>query len=197
MRLGIIGEGINWIRKQLGNRSFRILTAAAVLTGTALCAEFMMFNYSILKILRYLILLCAMFVIAWIDQHDRRIPNRILIFLLTIRMVLLVVEWITVPAMGMALLISSLLGLLIGGGLFLIAHFISRGGVGMGDVKLFAVIGFYVGGGSIMPVVFLSALSSALYSVVMLALKKISLKAEIPFAPFVLVGMILAMALGM
>lgn len=167
------------------------------ITGVLLTVEFFLFSYSIVKIVRYLVLLAAMFVIAWIDQISRRIPNRILLLLLAIRAIILLVEWIMIPAMGMSLLISALIGMLLGGGLFLLAHFISRGGVGMGDVKLFAVIGTYVGAGSIMGLVFLTALASALYSIVMLIRRKINLKEEIPFAPFVLVGTVLTMALGM
>ena len=97
----------------------------------------------------------------------------------------------------MAILISSVFGALIGGGIFLLAHFISKGGVGMGDVKLFAVIGFYVGNGSIMAAAFLSVMAGAVYSITMLLFKKIKLKEEIPFAPFIFVGTILTMALGM
>ena len=95
------------------------------------------------------------------------------------------------------MLLSIGMGALLGGGMFLLAHFISKGGVGMGDVKLFAVIGCYVGSGSIMSVAFLSALSGAVYSISMLLLKKIKLKEEIPFAPFIFVGTMLTMVLGM
>ena len=111
---------------------------------------------------------------SWIDWNQKRIPNKILLFLLAVRGCLLVLE-----------------------GLFLLAHFISKGGVGMGDVKLFAVIGSYMGSGSITAALFLAVMSSAGYSVLMLILKKIKLKEEIPFAPFALVGTILTMALGM
>lgn len=185
------------IKIQLKDRKFRIYAGLGIIVGIVLCAEFLMFSYSILKCVRYLVLLAATFVIAWIDRHERRIPNRILLILLGIRAVLLVGEWTLVPSMGLSLLISSLMGMLIGGGLFLLAYFISRGGVGMGDVKLFAVIGTYMGTGSIMALVFITALAAALYSIIMLILKKIKLKEEIPFAPFVLVGIILTMALGM
>ena len=48
-----------------------------------------------------------------------------------------------------------------------------------------------------MAAAFLSVMVSAIYSVVMLLLKKIKLKEEIPFAPFIFVGTALTMALGM
>ena len=193
----IMKAGIRWIKQQMNDKRFCILAVAGVIAGIVLCAEFVLFSYSVPKILRYLILLESMFLIAWIDQRKRRIPNKILLAMLAARIVILIVEWLLVPSMGMSLLISSAFGMLLGGGMFLLAHFLSRGGVGMGDVKLFAVTGWYVGAGSIMPLVFLTALISAAYSIVMLLLKKIKLKEEIPFAPFVLAGTILTMALGM
>lgn len=189
--------GIFWIKQQLNNKRFRILALTGIVAGIILCAEFLLFSYSVPKILRYLILLEAMFIIAWIDHHERRIPNKILLVMLAVRMLILIVEWLFVPSMGMALLISSSFGMLLGGGMFLLVHFLSRGGVGMGDVKLFAVTGWYVGTSSIMSLVFLTVMVSAGYSIIMLILKKVKLKEEIPFAPFVLAGTILTMALGM
>lgn len=189
--------GIFWIKQQLNNKRFRILALTGIVAGIILCAEFLLFSYSVPKILRYLILLEAMFIIAWIDHHERRIPNKILLVMLVVRMLILIVEWLFVPSMGMALLISSSFGMLLGGGMFLLVHFLSRGGVGMGDVKLFAVTGWYVGTSSIMSLVFLTVMVSAGYSIIMLILKKVKLKEEIPFAPFVLAGTILTMALGM
>ena len=189
--------GVLWIKQQLNDRKFRIFITAGLVTGIILGAEFLLFSYSALKIIRYLILLECMFILAWIDHQERRIPNKILLSMLIARGLILILEWVLVPSMGMPLLLSSLLGMLLGGGLFLLAYFISKKGVGMGDVKLFAVTGCYVGGGSIMPLVFFSVLISALFSIVMLILKKINLKEEIPFAPFVLAGTIASMALGM
>lgn len=186
-----------WLREQSENQNFKKLIAALCVAEILLAVEFFALSYGILKIARYLFLLAVMFFIAWIDQHNRKIPNRLLLWTLTVRVILLAAEWILYPGIGLVLFISALTGLVLGGGLFLLAHFLSRGGVGMGDVKLFVVIGAYVGGGSIMAVVFLTAVVSAVYSLVMLARKKIKLKEEIPFAPFALVGLAVAMALGM
>lgn len=186
-----------WFREQWRDGRFRIFSFLALAAGIGLTAEFALFSYSIWKILRYLILFASLFLIAWIDQKNKRIPNRILKFLLAVRAALLIPEWLTFPDLGTALLISALLGALLGGGLLLFAHLLSKGGLGMGDVKLFAVIGAYLGSGSIMSAVFLSVMSSAVYSAAMLIVKKIKLKEEIPFAPFIFIGIILTMALGM
>lgn len=180
------------------NRKYpKALFVFAGILGIGLTAEFCMLSYGLPKIVRYLILLAAMFVIAWIDWHDRRIPNKILILLLKTRGILLCVEWAVYPEYRLPLLFSALLGLLIGGGMFLLADVISKGGIGMGDIKLFAVVGSYMGSGSILAVIFLTVMVSAAYSAVMLLFKKVKWKEEIPFAPFILVGTVLTMALGM
>ncbi len=192
-----VKQGISWFCKQWTDRKFRIFLIVALTADIGLTAECFIFSYSIWKTGRYMILAAALFFIAWIDHQSKRIPNRILKILLAVRTILLAAEWLTYPRLGLAVLLSALLGAAIGGGMFLIAHFISKGGVGMGDVKLFMVIGLFMGSGSIMTAVFLSVMASALYSIVMLLLKKIKLKEEIPFAPFIFIGTVLTMALGM
>lgn len=190
-------KNISWFKEQWTDEKFRICMVVVLASGIGLSAIFSVFSYNILKILRYLILYAALFLTAWIDQGNKRIPNKILKVLLGIRGILIILEWLVFPKLGLAVLISALSGMLIGGGMFLLAHFLTKGGVGMGDVKLLAVIGAYMGSGSIMAVAFLSVAASAFYSIVMLLLKKIKLKEEIPFAPFIFVGTVLTMALGM
>lgn len=190
-------KGKAWSIEQWENKRFKVGTLFILAAGVGLTVEWFAFSYSVWKILRYLILFAALFLIAWIDHDSKRIPNKILKALMVIRGILFIPEWLTYPGLGTAMLLSIGMGALLGGGMFLMAHFISKGGVGMGDVKLFAVIGCYVGSGSIMSVAFLSALSGAVYSISMLLLKKIKLKEEIPFAPFIFVGTMLTMVLGM
>lgn len=183
-------------KDQKKGSNFRIMLIAAIVTGLLLTAEFFVLGYGILKIFRYLAVLAGLFVIAWIDRNEKRIPNKILLILLAARVVILIIEAVVYSELGLSILFSAILGGFIGGGLFIFAYILSRGGIGMGDVKLFTVLGCYMGGGSIFAVIFLTVISSAVYSVIMLMLKKIKLKEEIPFAPFVLLGTILAMALG-
>ncbi len=185
-----------WISDQLQNNKFKAFLAIQILLEAALLTEFVLLSYGAFKIIRYTVLLAGLFIIAWIDGHEKRIPNSILKVLFFIRIFLLAAECVFAVKMGLPLLLSSVLGLLTGGILFLLVYFLSRGGVGMGDVKLMGVVGWYVGIGGIMPTVFLTVMVSAIYSIILLLLKKIGWKEEIPFAPFVLAGTVLAMALG-
>ena len=59
-----------------------------------------------------------------------------------------------------------------------------------------AVLGFYLGMNGVFTCSFLSIVSAAAYSILLLILRKVNLKEEIAFAPFVLVGVILTIGLG-
>lgn len=179
------------------NRKFRIFLFLNVALAVLLSVENMMlFSVGVLKMLRYVVLLGGLAVIACIDRRSHRIPNEILLVMLYIRAILLVIECICYPSYALSMIIAALLGSIFGGGMFLVCYFITRGGVGMGDVKLFFVAGLYLGSGGVMAVIVTTVFSSAIYSVIQLIRKKAKLKDEIAFAPFVWIGLILAMALG-
>lgn len=187
---------MTWFSGQWAYKKFRVLIAVMAVITFILGMEFYLFQYGFLKIIRYYVLIWALAVIAWIDQGSKRIPNRVLLFLLVMRTIILVLECLLYHGYWMSILMSAGTGLLFGGGMFLLCFLISRGGMGAGDVKLSAVLGYYMGGGAIFTAVFLTVLSAAIYSVIALLLKKATLKQEIPFAPFVLAGALMTIMLG-
>ena len=84
---------------------------------------------------------------------------------------------------------DSLMGIIAGGGLlFLIAAgyqaLSGKEGMGMGDVKLLAMIGAFLGWQAILPVVFVASLAGSLIGVPLMLLKKADGKLAIPFGPF-------------
>lgn len=123
-----------------------------------------------------LFLLGVLCVIAYMDWKQLRIPNRLLVLLLA---------WYPVQLSLMSWK-DSLSGGLLGGGIFLAACLCSRGKVGMGDVKLMAVLGLYLGWQSIGECMFFSLLLAAVFGLSMMAAGKMNRKSCIPYAPFVL-----------
>lgn len=142
-------------------------------------------------------MLFVLSLIAWIDGKSKRIPNKLLILLIVIRTIFLIMECIFYYDIWLTVIITFFMGAFIGGGIFLFCYLITRGAVGAGDVKLLTVVGYYLGSGVIFTDIFLAVVLSAVYSVLKLILRKTILKEEIPFAPFVYVGTMLTMALGM
>ena len=118
---------------------------------------------------------CLLLYSAWTDGREGYIPDQvsILIFVLSLFSVL------------------NGYGPFFCGGLLELIRLISKGGIGMGDVKLMTACGFYLG---IVPGIFVLMLSymlAGLFCLPVLLLKKASLKTRIPMAPFFAASMIL------
>lgn len=91
---------------------------------------------------------------------------------------------------------DSLLGAAIGFGLLLIIAVVSKGGMGGGDIKLFALIGFVVGVKILLLAFFLSTLLGAVFGLFGMALKLVKKGKPIPFGPFIAIGTLLAYYFG-
>lgn len=98
---------------------------------------------------------------------------------------------------------TVLLGGLASGGIFLLLWFFSGGHwLGFGDVKLAFAVGFLLGSLKIFSALILAVWSGAIVGLVLIALSKIRLfgfkkyftiKSELPFAPFIIFGVILTL----
>lgn len=186
----------NWLNTQRSQKGFCLVFSLMIVVIGLFMAEYIFGGYGAVKIVRYLVLILGLFLISWIDGHEKRIPNKILLVLFCIRSVLLIMECVMYEEYWTLFLTSSALGALISGGMFLLCYLITRGAMGAGDVKLMAVVGYFIGSKFIFGTIFLIVLVAAVYNVIALLLKKVSLKQEVPFGPFVLVGTVLMIGLG-
>ena len=87
---------------------------------------------------------------------------------------------------------DSLLGAGIGFVLLLLIAIVSKGGMGGGDIKLFAVIGFVVGTKVMLLSFMLSTLYGALFGIIGLLIKVFKRGDAIPFGPFIAAGTLTA-----
>ena len=154
------------------------------------------YGYHILKILRYWILLYGLLLLGMLDQQRKIIPNRALLALLGVRTLLFIPEGICFFQLAGELLISSFAGLFGGLVLFLAAGIIARSGIGMGDVKLIAVTGYFLGFKVLMSSLIITMVLTVLGGIITLVFKKAGLRSEMPFAPFVFWGTLTAVILG-
>jgi leader peptidase (prepilin peptidase)/N-methyltransferase len=91
---------------------------------------------------------------------------------------------------------DSLLGGAIGFSLLLLIAVVSKGGMGGGDIKLFALIGFVVGTKTLLLSFFLATLVGALFGGFGLAFKLLQKGKPIPFGPFIALGTLIAYYFG-
>lgn len=140
-----------------------------------------------------LLFACAMIVLFAIDLEHQILPNAI-----------------TIPGIVLGFLLafflppgwlSSLIGLLAGGGvLFTIAevYYRTRGveGLGMGDVKMLAMIGAFLGWQLMLVTLILASFSGSVVGIALLASGRGGMKAALPFGTFLAVGALVAAVAG-
>lgn len=68
--------------------------------------------------------------------------------------------------------------------------------MGFGDVKLAVLLGLILGWPDILTGLFLSFFFGAIIGVIMMILRKKSIKSEIPFGPFLIAGTLVALFWG-
>lgn len=107
----------------------------------------------------------------------------------------------TVPLRDELNYIESVSGnILIGGafGFFLLLMIVilSRGGMGIGDVKMAALMGFALGFPHIMVGLFVGIMAGGVAAVMLLAMKRKGRKQAIPFGPFLAIGFMSALIFG-
>ncbi|MBP5174049.1 MAG: prepilin peptidase [Clostridia bacterium] len=133
-----------------------------------------------LLILR-LVSLCAV-----TDLSDRVIPNALTIGGAVMRAVSICVG--LVSGAGEYDLVDIGLGWLTVTVALLGIRLFSKKGLGGGDVKLMSCLSLCFGLRGIFPLLFVSFILSALYGILMLAVKKAKMKDSFPLAPFLLAG---------
>ncbi|WP_091037384.1 prepilin peptidase [Microbacterium oxydans] len=132
-----------------------------------------------------------------IDARTHRLPNRIVLPTLAALIVLGALD-VLVTGHSIAFL-RALLGLVILGGFYAVLRGISRAGMGGGDVKLAAVIGFVLGwhGWQSLAIGAASAfVLGALYALVLILLRRADGATRIAFGPWMIAGALLGVVLG-
>lgn len=137
----------------------------------------------------YALLYSALIVVTFIDLEHQIIPDRITLPGILIGFILgaavLPVGWL-----------NSLIGLLLGGGLFYLVAVASRGGMGGGDIKLIAMIGAFLGWRYTLLTIFLGALAGAIVGLSLMIFKGKGRKHPVPFGPFLALGAIASLLWG-
>lgn len=154
------------------------------------------YDYHLLKMIRYWMLMYGLVLLGILDCRKRIIPNKALLVMLGARSIWIIGDCICYPQMMMEIIVSALAGMLGGGGLFLLAGVIARKGIGMGDVKMIAVMGYFLGLQVLMSDLIITMTLTVVAGIAKLVFQKVSLRSEMPFAPFAAAGTIITILMG-
>ncbi|MEK6223595.1 MAG: prepilin peptidase [Thermodesulfobacteriales bacterium] len=188
-----------------------------ILTGLLFLATVWSFGLSI-ETLFYLIFISALIPITFIDLEHMIIPNVITYpgIIVGILYNALKTDWdyglelINNFSMGIQsffLLLSevpildSIFGVILGGGILLLIAYVyeavkKRQGMGMGDVKLLAMIGAFFGWEGVLFVIFLGSILGSVIGISIIIAKRGDLKYALPFGPFLSIAAIIYIFTG-
>jgi len=164
-----------------------ILSVWVILFAETL-SMFLLFRTGLLIILSYIAMVT--------DINTKQIPNALILAMLAGWLLLIMPMIFIDMENGIRVLMDSIYGLLLGGGLFLLVYLLSRKGLGGGDVKFMSVAGLYLGFSATIPVILFGTILAALTGLVLILLKKINRKDSIPLAPFLFIGILITVFLN-
>ncbi len=140
------------------------------------------------ELVAFLVLTAMTIALALIDLDTKRLPNALVLPALAVGIVLLAAAAIVRGD------VQALIGAGVGGaGLFLLYLILAlvSGGMGMGDVKLAAVLGLYLGflgWGNLLVGAFAAFLFGGVFGLVLMLARRAGRKTAIPFGPWMILG---------
>lgn len=162
--------------RQYGMVKNKMILRLILTTGIGL---FMFWSYQMLPMVALGVVLTYISIVDYIVQ---KIPNTMVLYLFLIKLIDVAMtreKWVeTSLAFILFLIVMAIL------------YRFSKGGLGAGDVKLIAVVAFYLGLEQTCLVLILACGLIICYALIRWLFKKHHWKASVPMAPFVLVGYI-------
>lgn len=136
------------------------------------------------------------FLLGVIDFRHRRIPNVYVTAALAVRTVLIAAQGIS-EGRTADIFVRSLAGLAAGALITGLAYAVSGKGIGAGDVKMFAAIGYFSGVTGVADILVYSTVLCCICGILLIAFRKCRMKDSIPMAPFAYAGTVVYLIAGM
>ncbi len=145
----------------------------------------------------YFIFITAMVVITFIDYDFQIIPDEITLPGIPIG---LLAGWLILPDPFYRLaglgLTGSLIGAATGFMLYYSIAFLSRGGMGGGDIKMMTMVGAVLGWKGVLLTTFLASFTGSVAGLYLMAFRGKGRKSRVPFGPFLAAGALISLLEG-
>ena len=152
------------------------------------------FSIDTLKFMFLVPMLISAFVI---DYRLQIIPNRLTLTIFETGLIFTSASVLINTNAGISIFMNNMLGMIVGGGIFLIITLIGgliagKDAMGFGDVKLMGALGLFFGWMNIIMVAVMAFLLAAVISIIILVSRKKKADEYIPFGPFIVISAIIA-----
>ena len=147
-----------------------------------------------LDLIKFLLLTPMLLSVFVIDYQLQIIPNRLNLTIFEIGFIFAFLYGLS----NVAITINMLLGMIAGGGIFLLITLIGgliygKEAMGFGDVKLMGALGLYFGLSNMIIITLVSFLIGAILSIALLVTKIKKSDEYIPFGPFIVIATFISM----
>lgn len=208
----IVGQFIDWMNKRLpeykkvftreivNEIKFNFKPNYVLMLSTAMIYICLVYRYGIqdnfienLNLIKYLILTPMLISAFVIDYRLQIIPNRLNLTMFEVGIFIAFLYGTS----NVAITIDMLLGMLAGGGIFLIITLVGgliygKEAMGLGDVKLMGALGLYFGLANIVVIAIMSFLIGAILGIILIASKIKKSDEYIPFGPFIVIAVFIS-----
>lgn len=170
-------------------------TAAACIAAVSL-ASFSIYQGNLLgayDYIRCIFIITLMALLSVIDYEEKKVPNRILVIILLVWILLSSIFIFIDLQLTVYKIITALFGAVFALITFGITYIVSKKMLGAGDVKLSFLMGLYLGAERIFGAVLYGALLSVFFSLGGLLAKKLKRSDNIPFVPFLFIGSVITL----
>ena len=207
----LVGQFIDWCNKRLpeykkvfSKEFFTVYFKEAkpkyllmVMTAAMYVGLLYFFGLSI-DTLKYMFLVPMLISAFVIDYRLQIIPNRLTLTIFETGLIFTFANVLINTNAGISIFMNNMLGMIVGGGIFLIITLIGgliagKDAMGFGDVKLMGALGLFFGWMNIIMVAVMAFLLAAVISIIILVSRKKKADEYIPFGPFIVISAIIAM----
>lgn len=142
---------------------------------------------------KFMLLIPMLLIAFMIDLKLQIIPNRLTLTIFETGLIFTFVETLLVTNVGINIFIDNMLGMLVGGGIFLLITLIGgaiagKEAMGFGDVKLMGALGLFFGWINMILISVMAFLFAAVVSIGILIVRRKKFNEYIPFGPFIVVA---------
>lgn len=187
-------KGVNEVKEDgnpvISKRFMLIYSAIFVIINIAIAIFFtyMYSTNSVIFSLKRFCILSLLWPIGLIDFKTYRIPNVFILAGLSLRAILIIPELIFERSFILGNLIAEVVAALAIALAAFLCSICMKNSIGYGDIKLFIIMGLFLGMNGIWSAVFVSLIVAFFVAIFLLITRKKGKKDVVPFAPAIMIG---------
>lgn len=182
--------------KSLTKKQWIFIASLVVMTSAELFWALLCYNLSVTSEIRIAVVAEMLLAATVIDFYIKKIPNKLVLGVCIIRCIIFIPEYFIYGEDFFAVMFSSIIGFIVCFIVFFLISLATKGGIGMGDVKLISAAGCLLGVAGTFYTILFGMIVCMLAGIGLILFKKKKMKDKLAFGPFVYFGFLVTILLG-